>query len=107
MAYKRKREVTPQLLSLAHQNHLYVKVTGPMTRNKMEGLARSEDGTVPVLPVINLDTGETALLIVPTVLERILAEVDDPTGLGYELEDRGIREGKNYRDVRVWEIETD
>ena len=105
MNYTRKRDVTPQLFSLQHQPHLYVRIVGQPTRVKAGELARSEDGSIPVIPVVNLESGEEGMLILPTVLERVLADAGPLVGKQYEIEDRGIREGKNYRDVRVWEIE--
>lgn len=102
--FTRKGYVTPQLFSLQHQPHMFVKIMDAATRLKAGALAKSEDGSLPVVAVTNLETGEVGLLIMPTVLEQRMADGEVTVGGCYEIEDRGIKAGKNYRDIRVWEI---
>lgn len=105
MSYNRKQQVTVDLFSLVHTPHLFIEVTGRMYMLKAPGLAKSEDGTIPVLPVINLETGEAGALILPTMLVRVFDEAGAIEGKKYELQDRGVLDGKDYRAVRVWEID--
>lgn len=103
--FKRKADLTPTIISLAHTAHIYVEVLGPVEKHAMPGVARSEDGTVPILRVRDLQTGAVGMLLCTTVLLSVLDRVGDVVGKRLEIVATDPREGKNYRDVRVWEIE--
>lgn len=102
--FKRQRDLTPQLISLAHTTHLFVEVLSPVEKMPMPGVARSEDGTVPVLRVRDLRSGDTGVLLCTTVLMSVLDRYGDPVGKRFEIHSSEPRPGKNYRDVRVWEL---
>lgn len=102
---KRKRSLTPEFISLAHREHIRIEVLAPIEEMHMPNFARSESGNVPVLKVRDLDNGEESYLIVTTVLGSVLERTENYVGMKLEIVSAPPREGKNYRDVRVWEIE--
>jgi len=101
----RGRDLTPTLISLAHTSHLFVEVLAPVEKFAMPGVARSEDGTVPVLRVRDLTTGDAGVLLCTTVLLSVLDRMGEYVGKKLEIWSGEPRPGKNYRDVRVWELE--
>ncbi len=104
-ARKRMQSLTERIWSLGHTPHLFVRITGPLRSEKMPQLSRNEDGTVQVIPIADLETGEAGLLLCVTVLASALERAGDYVGKSYEILSAEPREGKNYREVRVWEIE--
>lgn len=103
--YKRTL-VNPDLISLAHTPHVMVEITGESYRMKAEKLSRNEDGAITVYPVINLETGECGLLMSNTVLEKTLAAVPGGyVGKKWEILSGEIREGTEYRPVKIWALE--
>lgn len=103
MAFKRK-DVTPELLSMAHNDKVQIEVRSAPHRVEMPALSRSEDGMVLVCDVKNLDTGADMLLIVPAVFESVLKKYENPVGKLFELVNGEEKEGKNYRNVKVFEL---
>lgn len=104
-AHPRKTRLTMPLLSIAHKDRLAIEITHEMYDAPMPALARNQEGTVPVVPVIDLSTEEAALLIVPAVFRSVLQNDREYVGKRYELVRGEAREGKNYREVEVWEID--
>lgn len=103
--YKRKL-VNPDLISLAHTPKVSVEITGDSYRMHAPGLSKNEDEAVTVFPVINLDTGETALLMSTSVLERTLHIIPGGyVGKSFEIEAGAPRGDKKYRPVKVWQLE--
>lgn len=105
MGFKRKAQVTKPLISMAHTPELQVKILTEPSRIEMPRLARSEDGMVSIIDVVDLNTGEEAMLICPTVLIRLMEEGDVVVGGCYEIVDAGVPEGKDYRAIKVYELE--
>lgn len=103
--YKRKADLTPTLISLAHTTHLFVEILSEVERHAMPGIARSEDGTVPVVRIRDLQSNERGTLLCTTVLLSVFERMGTITGQRLEIHSSDPRPGKNYRDVRVWEIE--
>ena len=104
--FQRRQTLTMPLFSLAHRPHMYVKITGEAYSAEMPGMSRSEDGRVPVIPCIDLESGEEGLLISLTVLQSALERIDGSyVGKCFEIEARPPRTGKDYRDVCVWLID--
>jgi len=97
--------LTPKLLSMAHTDHMIVKITGPMVEEPMPGLARNETGTVPLLPCTELGKTEPCMLIVPAVLGSVLKRVPEYVGKVFELKNGDVVPGKNYRQMDIWELE--
>lgn len=103
--FTRRRRLTEKLFSIAHVPVLHIEITGKMETRTMPALAKNEDGTVPLVPVVNLDDGEAGLLIVPAVLLGVLEREVEYVGKKFELVRGEIVEGKNYRAVEVWELD--
>ena len=103
--YKRTL-VNPDLISLAHTPHVRVEITAESYRMKAEKLSKNEDGAITVFPVVNLDTGEVALLMGNTVLEKTLAaQPNGYVGKKWEILSGDIKEGTEYRPVKVLLLE--
>lgn len=103
--YKRKQALTCPLVSLAHTPHLHFRVLGAIQQSIMPNFARNETGTVPLMEIVNLHSGEIGKLIVNSMLASALEHFGDYVGHSFEVLATEPRPGKPYRDVTVWEIE--
>lgn len=98
-------DLTVPLLSGAHNGCLRVKVTSEIRQAEMPNLARSDDHTIPVCDVIDLDTGEVALLLVSAVAQGAMQRVSGGyVGRSFQIETGDMVPGKNYRRVKVYLI---
>lgn len=89
---------------MAHNETAMIEVLEKPERVDMPALSRSEDGKVLVCLVKNLDSQDAMLLIVPAVFEYVLAKYENPVGRKFELINKPEREGKNYRNIKVFEL---
>jgi hypothetical protein len=103
MSYKRK-DVTPDLLSMAHHDTIQLEIRSKPYRVEMPNVALSPDGTLLVCDVRRLDSDTEGLLIVPAVFESVLKKYENPVGLAFELVNQPEREGKNYRNLKVYQL---
>lgn len=99
-----RKDVTPELLSMAHNDSVRVEILEAPFRKEMPALSRSEDGKVLVCKVHNLDLDTDQLLIVPAVFESVLASYPDMIGGKFEIVNAPAKEGKNYRNIKVFEL---
>ena len=104
MQYRRKQALTTPLLSVAHTPHLFLRLMGPVIETSMPAFAKNETGTVPLIEVCDLESGEVAKLIVPAVLLSALERMGDYVGKSVEILAKEPRPGKAYRDINVWEL---
>lgn len=74
-------------------------VTGPIYMEWMPKLSRSDDGTVPVLPCTDLDTGEECVLIMPGMFQSWIRRNRPPNGTKLQL----TRKGKDP-DTGAWNL---
>lgn len=105
MPFNRVRSLKDPLFSLKHKPHMFVEVAGELQRIEVGFLSKADDRKIDVLPVYDLETGEFGMLIAGSVLVGVVTAMKVQQGQKLELEDKGIPEGKQYRDIRVWEIE--
>lgn len=103
--FKRKTDLTKSLFTVQEGKTERVKILGDVFRFPLPSIARSEDGCVPCVDIIDLNTGEEFVLIVPTILERLLADREPDEYPCYEIENRGKHPAKNYNMLKVWELE--
>lgn len=103
--FKRKQKMNTSLISMSHTAYLTIRVLGTVHDAPMPSLAKNEDGTIPVVRVCDLETGEVATLIVPAVFRSILDDDGNYVGKCYELIRGEVVQGKNYRQIEVWEID--
>ena len=105
-ARKRAKALTTTLFSAAHTPNLAVRVTGPLYEKVMPTFSKREDKAVELLPVVNLDTGEEGDLIINTIMHNVFSEYGDSiVGRSFEIVTGKIREGKDYRDTKIYELE--
>jgi hypothetical protein len=107
------KQVTLPLIKPQIDEPVYIKVTKPMyvgkdvsAREKTPGAKKKEPATL--IDCINIETGEEAQLIVPSVLKGIF-EDEYPNGSyvgkGFQIVKKPKREGKDYFPFLVAEIE--
>lgn len=74
-------------------------VTGPIYQEWMPKLSRSDDGTVPVLPCIDIDTQEECVLIMPGMFQSWIRRNKPANGTKLRL----TRKGKDP-DTGAWNL---
>lgn len=104
--YKLGRRVTTPLVSLTYNAKLYVKVEGEMSSAATASEAKVRDKPMVTVPCIDLETGESITLIVPTVLESSLKRVPG----GYVGKSFVVLQGpkmpnKGYFQIELFELE--
>lgn len=104
--YRVKRRVTVPLISLTHSKELTFQVEGTIsTSAPVEGDKKSK-GPMSVVPVINLETGESVTLLLPTVLKSALERV--PGGYvdkKFHAVQGPKMPGRDYFQVELFELE--
>lgn len=108
--FKRVATVIRAVLKMEVDTPVYVKFTGPMFVGK--AIEDSKDGKKKepaiIAPVINLETGEEAQIVMNRVLNSTLKETyadDSYVGKSFEIMKKTKREGKDYNDFALFEIE--
>jgi hypothetical protein len=104
-----KSHLTIPLISMAHLPTLTCKVLGePYIDQKITALGKDTKTAPTVILVLNLDTNQEALLVVNTLIASAFERAGSPlTGRYFQFLAKGIRDGKNYRDIDVTEMEWD
>ena len=109
--FTRTRSVTLPTLRIEEETPVYVKVTGPMTvsqvQQKPDGDGKVKEPAT-VMPVVNIDSGEVAQIIVGAALKGILNETypkESYVDLSFEICKHGKAPGKRYNTYSVFEIE--
>ena len=110
--YARTRSVTLPTLRLEEEIAVYVKITGAMHVSQVQQKP-DKDGKVKepatVAPVVNVETGEVAQIIVGAALKGILSDTypkDSYVELSFEITKHGKAPGKRYNTYSVFEIES-
>ena len=106
LKFRRTKAVVTPILSLKGIDTCFLRFDGEIYVG--EKLPGDEPNKPPahLAPVTNLETGEQMTLIVLAVLESVLSKAGNYVGKSYEI---GVsqRDGKKYKDVKMWEIEID
>jgi hypothetical protein len=103
--FKRGKAIVLPVFSFKNRNTAYLKFVEPI---KVGEPLPGDDGSKPpahIAEVIDLETGEPCLLIVPKVLESVLTRQGDYVGKSFELQ-ASIKKGKKfaYKDFLVWPL---
>ena len=106
---KTKKVLTIPLISMAHTPLLVAEMLGePYQDPKIIALGKDTKIAPTVIHVRNMDDQSEALLVVNTLIasafERAGGELK---GRIFQFRSQGIRDGKNYRDIHVTEMELD
>lgn len=107
--FSRKQKLTTPLYSMAHLASLTVQATSePYEADFVLQLPGKDDSKPTVIKVTNMDDGEDAVLILNSIMLSSLLRAGGPlTGRFFKFTANGIREGKNYRDIDVEELQED
>lgn len=109
--YTRKVAVTLPVLKMLEDQPHYVTATAAMYEGKEQKPAKEGDKPMEpatILPVVDIDTGEVAQIIVGAVLEGILNDSYPDAGYvgkSFEITKHAKKEGKRYHTYSVFEIE--
>ena len=110
--FKRTRAVTLPVLKVEVERTVYVKVTGPMELGKVNTNKKDEDGKpqkpATIMPIVNVETGEAALIIVGTALGGQLNDTypgNGYVGKAFEITKHAKPAGKRYHTYSLYEIE--
>lgn len=101
-----KSRVTKPLVSMAHIQEFFCKVLSEMRESDMELETSGKKGKAQVIDVIDLSTGDEAILICNTIMQSSFAKLEGGiVGRCFLLKAGGIKEGKKYRQIDVYEID--
>lgn len=108
--FKVKKNITLPLIKPQLDVPVYVKVMEPIFTGKDIKTAGDKKNMEPaqLMNVINLETGEEAQMIVPTVLNGIFADEykdDAYVGLGFRIVKHPKTSGKAYHPFSVAELD--
>lgn len=94
---------------MAHLASLTVQATSePYEADFVLQLPGKDDSKPTVIKVTNMDDGEDAVLILNSIMLSSLQRAGGSlTGRFFKFTANGIREGKNYRDIDVEELQED
>lgn len=106
--YKLSKRITSNLFSLTYNTKLAFRVEGEMIKQDSAKKAEEDGKPMTVMPVINMETGESLTMIVPTVLESALNRVvGGYVGKQFFAVQGAKPKGKRYFDVELYELEKD
>lgn len=108
--FKVKRNITLPLIKPQLDVPVYIKVTGPMFKGKkIEGTGdKAKMEPAELLNCINLESGEEAQIIVPSVLKGIFNDEypdDSYVNKGFMITKHPKASGKRYHPFSVAELE--
>ncbi len=105
----RKQQITLPGLSFKDRTHAYVKILSKM--HQSERVDTKDDGrkAATICKVIDLQTAEMCRLICPALMVSALIDTNEAyVGKCYEIVVSSEKvPGKDYKSVRVYEIEED
>lgn len=107
--FKVTKRITLPLIKPALDVPIYVKILDPIFQGKKIENGASKDMEAAMLAnVVNLETGENAQIIVPSVLQGIFKdeyEKDSYVGKNFQIIKHPKGSGKRYHPFTVAEIE--
>lgn len=107
--FKVKRNITLPLIKPQIDVPVYIQITGPMFTGKKIDSGKTKDmEPAEMVNCLNLETGEEAQMIVPSVLKGIFEDEYDSdayVGLGFSVTKHAKASGKRYHPFSVAELE--
>lgn len=109
--FARKAAVTLPTISFKDGNsmHRFLQITGKIYEGKpVKKSGDKADKPADLCEVVDMETGEQALFIVPTVVKSNLEEkyaAGAYVGKGFEIICHGTKEGKRYKTYSIYEVE--
>jgi hypothetical protein len=102
--YSLGEEAKADVMSIADRSAFFIQVKGAMETKKLKDTFNGGLIDKSFLPVVNLETGEEAFIILPRVLESIFTKLG-PSAIGksYGVQSLG-KNGKAYNQFRVFEL---
>ena len=88
-----------KVLSIGYAKSLDLQLTGDVYEEWMPRIARSADGLVPVIPCIDLTTGEEAIFILPGIFRSWLRKQGRTKGLKVRVHKLG-----QDKETGAWKI---
>jgi hypothetical protein len=101
--YSIKRVVRVPQLKLEGGNDYAVKVEGKMYEEPARGT--KTEGTVTLMKVVNLDTGELCNILLGAVLKQLFTEETDYVGKFYLIGVGAIEGDNTWRDYALSELD--
>ena len=102
--YTLGEEQRADVMSVADRTAFFIKVTGPIEMKKLKDNFQGGLIDKSFLPIINLETGEEAMIILSKVLESIFKKLgSSAVGKSYGVQALG-RGTKNYNQFKVFEL---
>jgi hypothetical protein len=104
-----KKHLTIPLISMAHLPTLTCQILSePYTDDKITALGKDTTTAPVVVLVRNLDTDQEALLVVNALIASAFQRAGGSLiGRYFQFIAGTVREGKNYRDIDVTEMQID
>ncbi len=104
--YKRSKTLTLPIVSMAHNDEMYIKVVGPMYKVNEDEDENGKKRPMTLVPIIDLESGEEMLLICHTLISAVFKrDAKGYVGKCYELSTGPDIPGKNYRNINMYEID--
>lgn len=104
--YRAKKLITTPLVSLTYNNDFAFEIEGEMSAQQSQIEKEGKDKPMTVAPVIDLSSGESVTLIIPTVLESALRRVPGGyVGKKFLAKQGAKPKGKRYFHVDLIELE--
>jgi hypothetical protein len=107
--YTRTKAITLPTFSHKKGGSYFFRVLGEIHAGKAipkvdKDGKKVDEKPADLMHVVNLDTGEEGMYMVPTLVKERMREVGDYVGKCYEITFTGQREGKRYKEYAVYEI---
>jgi hypothetical protein len=97
-------EVKSEVMSISERKSFFIKVAGTINLKKLKDIYNGGLVDRPFLPVVDLETGEETMIILPTMLESIFKRLgQNSVGHCYAVFSKG-RGGKAYNQYEVREL---
>lgn len=97
-------EQKADVMSISDVSAFFITVKGPIESKKLKDTFNGGLVDKSYLPVINLETGEETMIILPKVLESIFHKLgSNAIGKSYGVKALG-KQGKAYNQYKVFEL---
>lgn len=104
---KATRRLTLDATSIARLGKVICRIDGELENLTMPPItAGGEPGKAVAIPITDIVSQTSYLMFCNSMMQSSLKRAGEPlTGRYFAIADRGIREGKRYRQVEIFELE--